>query len=130
MRVLLIQKEVKRCFKGVSLSGCLRVLLIQKEVKQKGYNDYAIYCLRVLLIQKEVKQSDRFQTVRLPFESLVNTEGSKTETCLYWTIRAFESLVNTEGSKTYYRTMIQEFSLRVLLIQKEVKQRTRLHHTA
>ena len=36
MRVLLIHKEVKRCFIPTASTQCLRVLLIHKEVKQWG----------------------------------------------------------------------------------------------
>ncbi len=57
LRVLLIQKEVKRVVPGTVYPFCLRVLLIQKEVKQVKINNKTYNGLRVLLIQKEVKQS-------------------------------------------------------------------------
>ena len=56
MRVLLIHKEVKRCFIPTASTQCLRVLLIHKEVKLERYADILQKYLRVLLIHKEVKQ--------------------------------------------------------------------------
>ena len=55
------------------------------------------------------------------FESLVNTEGSKTLWMRTRKRNAFESLVNTEGSKTANAAYMFPVCLRVLLIQKEVK---------
>ena len=78
MRVLLIQKEVKRRRKRRSRNKRLRVLLIQKEVKPFARLIFSASCLRVLLIQKEVKQIRHTMDILVGFESLVNTEGSKT----------------------------------------------------
>ncbi len=57
----------------------------------------------------------------LQFESLVNTEGSKTTEPVTVQPFTFESLVNTEGSKTGVTAAGTAVGLRVLLIQKEVK---------
>ena len=53
-----------------------------------------------MLIQKEVKLSVPGVSHTTMFESLVNTEGSKTVREYAQQANRFESLVNTEGSKT------------------------------
>ena len=58
-----------------------------------------------------------------PFESLVNTEGFKTSCCFVTASFLFESLVNTEGFKTRKSPSSVNPSLRVLLIRKDSKLR-------
>ena len=49
-----------------------------------------------MLIQKEVKRLIEWMIIRTVFESLVNTEGSKTFLWIFYSCIWFESLVNTE----------------------------------
>ena len=57
------------------------------------------------------------------FESFVNSERCKTIILLFKLINAFESFVNSERCKTIKSVNTFTFSLRALLIQKDVKQR-------
>ena len=57
------------------------------------------------------------------FESLVNLEGCKTLCAPTAAPTPFESLVNLEGCKTNNALKNSDVRLRVLLIQKGVKQR-------
>ena len=56
------------------------------------------------------------------FESFVNSERCKTTYRRLKDNRLFESFVNSERCKTYLDVSYKYFSLRALLIQKDVKQ--------
>ncbi len=60
------------------------------------------------------------------FESLVNSEGRKTNSRSYNPDREFESLVNSEGRKTKQINEYRNACLRALLIQKDVRLDARL----
>ena len=73
LRALLIHKGVKRVefadFEGMRL----RALLIHKGVKHNFISEKMIYGLRALLIHKGVKQIKNTISVRIKFESFVNS---------------------------------------------------------
>ena len=96
----------------------MRVLLIQKGVKLHTLGLYLFVQFESLVNTEGSKTSYSCSAVGILFESLVNTEGSKTREDFIDQMKEFESLVNTEGSKTAEKINLANACLRVLLIQK------------